>query len=448
MRLMSAVGGALQALSGSKTRSVLSALGIVIGVAAVIVTTSIGAGTERRVAEQIELLGANLVLVRSGSVTSAGARLGAGARMTLTQGDAAAIAEEIDAVEIAGVVWWAGGQAIHNNRNWGTRIHGVDPGFLAARNWFAEQGRMFSDDDVAMTRKVALIGRTIAEELYGEEDPIGQVIRLRNVPFRVIGVLEAKGHSLGGDDHDDVIYIPISTARTTVTIAARLSERPVSAIAGTQRFGAVQIASEAGVAATLRRPPQAGQIKPDVVSAILVRVSDPERIEEAVAEIGRLLRQRHRLSEATPDDFRVRSLAEVGRVQQATSETLSIVLAAIATVSLIVGGIGIMNIMLVSVAERHGEIGLRMAVGARRRDVAQQFLVEAGTLSLAGGILGVAAGVGGSAVAARALDLDFVVGIAPTVVALVVSVGVGLIFGLYPAMRAAGLDPAAALRQG
>jgi ABC-type antimicrobial peptide transport system permease subunit len=177
-------------------------------------------------------------------------------------------------------------------------------------------------------------------------------------------------------------------------------------------------------------------------------VSDPERIEEAVAEIGRLLRQRHRLSEATPDDFRVRSLAEVGRVQQATSETLSIVLAAIATVSLIVGGIGIMNIMLVSVAERHGEIGLRMAVGARRRDVAQQFLVEAGTLSLAGGVLGVAAGVGGSAVAARALDLDFVVGIAPTVVALVVSVGVGLIFGLYPAMRAAGLDPAAALRQG
>ncbi|HJS33013.1 MAG TPA: ABC transporter permease [Alphaproteobacteria bacterium] len=449
MRLVTAIGGALRALAGNKTRSALSALGIVIGVSAVIVTASIGAGTQRRVAEQIELLGANLVSVRSGSAITAGARLGAGARMTLTQDDAAAIAAEIDAVAISGVVWWAGGQAIHGNRNWVTPIHGIDPEYLAARNWTAEHGRLISGSDVEATRKVALLGRTVADELYGDEDPVGQIVRLRNVPFQVVGVLEAKGHSLGGQDHDDIVFVPISTARSTVTITAAASQRPVSAIAGTQRYtGAVQVAPPAGVASTLRRPPQAGQIKPNVVSAILVRVSDPEHIDGAIAEISRLLRQRHRLADSAPDDFRVRSLAEAARVQQASSETLSIMLAAIAAVSLLVGGIGIMNIMLVSVAERRGEIGLRMAVGARRRDILQQFLIEAATLAFAGGLIGVTAGVGGSIVAARLLDLDLVIALAPTLTALLVSAAVGVAFGLYPALRAARLDPAVALRQG
>jgi putative ABC transport system permease protein len=430
---------AFAALRSNKLRSLLTMLGIIIGVAAVIIMVAIGTGTRLRIAEQIERLGANLLMIIPGTVTTSGARMGAGTRPTLTQDDLEAIEREIDGVAHAGAIWWTGGQAIYGASNWSTRIHGVTPGFLAARDWGVIAGRQLDEDDVERVAKVAFVGRTVVEKLFGEEDPLGKSIRLRNVPFTVAGVLESKGQNLQGQDQDDIIYVPLTTARNRLAPPRFAETRPASAITGRV------VANNVTVTTATRRTAIINQVRVDTVSAILVKAVDAEAVKFVDQDIAALLRERHRINAFGPDDFQIRDLSEVARAQQAAAATMAAMLATIAGVSLLVGGIGIMNIMLVSVTERRKEIGLRMAVGARRRDILRQFLVEAVALALIGGVVGIILGVFGSSTAASLVDVVPVVEPVAIIVSFVFSGLVGIVFGYYPALRAAKLDPIVAL---
>jgi putative ABC transport system permease protein len=438
MNPLSGLPIAFTALRNNKLRSLLTMLGIIIGVAAVIVMVAIGAGTRTRIAEQIERLGANMLMIVPGAVTTAGARMGAGTRPTLTQEDLDAILREVDGVAEAGAVWWTGGQAIYDANNWTTRIHGVTPGFLAARDWGVISGRPLDDDDVEQVAKVAFVGRTVVEKLFGEEDPIGKNIRLRNVPFVITGVLESKGQNLQGQDQDDIIYVPLTTARNRLAPPRIGTVVPTSALTG-------KTTSNVTVTMTLRRAAIVNQVRVDTVSAIFVKAVDAIAVPYVDAEITAVLRERHRIRPGADDDFQIRDLSEVARAQQAAAATMSAMLATIAGVSLLVGGIGIMNIMLVSVTERRKEIGLRMAVGARRRDILRQFLVEAVALALIGGVVGIALGIVGSSMAANFVEVRPVIEPLAIVVSFAFSGLVGIVFGYYPAMSASKLDPIVAL---
>jgi putative ABC transport system permease protein len=399
---------ALRALAVNKLRSALTMLGIVIGVGAVIVMIAVGAGAQARVEEQIRALGSNLLLVMSGATTAGGVRLGFGSNFTLSEDDAIAINREIpDAV--AAPALRGSAQIIWGNSNWSTQIYGTTPEYLEARQWPLAAGRAFEPAEMSGAGKVCLIGATVAKQLFGGADPLDQVIRVRRVPFTVIGVLETKGQSLMGTDQDDLVLMPISTARTRVLGSSN---------AARQR----------------------------AVGVIWVKVADGLDTRVVEGQVRSLLRQRHRLQPGADDDFSLRNLQEVMAAQEASSRVLALLLAAVASVSLLVGGIGIMNIMLVSVTERTREIGLRMAVGARTRDILGQFLVEAVTLSLIGGLIGVALGMGASFAIANFFGWRVL--LSPEAIGLAVAFAfvIGVFFGFYPARKAARLNPVEALR--
>jgi putative ABC transport system permease protein len=444
MNALAGIRIAIDAIRQNALRSMLTMLGITIGIAAVIIMVAVGTGSQRRVQQQIESLGANLIMVRPGSASIGGIKLGAGTRSSLTEDDAIAIRREIDTVAAAGVIWWSGGQAVHGNRNWRVRIHGVDPDYLMARNRTIIRGRPFSREDVQRVAKVAFLGRRVVKELFGSEDPIGAIIQLRNVPFTVAGVLDTKGQTLTGRSEDNVIYVPISTAR--VAFARTLVARP-SAVSAITRYTAGGSAQTAPLLAPPRRQTLLKEIRARSVSAIFVQARDAEAVPIVQREITDLLRQRHGLWPRDANDFRIRDLTVVAKARKASTDILAAMLAAIAGISLLVGGIGIMNIMLVSVTERRREIGLRMALGARRADVLRQFLIEATMLSIAGGLAGVVFGLAGASLVADAIGVEAAVEPLPVLAAFLFAGSVGIIFGYYPARRASRLDPIVALRR-
>jgi putative ABC transport system permease protein len=399
---------AVRALRVNKLRSALTMLGIVIGVGAVITMVAVGAGAQARVAEQIRSLGSNMIIVLSGSAVAGGVRMGSGSQLTITEDDAWAIQRELPAVVAAAPTSRGGAQVVYGNLNWATGVQGVTLEFFTAREWDVADGRLFSQEDIDGAGKVALLGQTVAATLFGESDPLGQVIRIKNVPFTVIGLLQRKGQTTFGQDQDDTVLIPLSTAKKKVLGASQANARSVGSIA--------------------------------------VKVGDGQAMAEAEQEIRGLLRQRHRLQTFQDDDFGIRNLTEVLQSQEASSRVLTLLLAAIASVSLLVGGIGIMNIMLVSVTERTREIGLRMAVGARARDILLQFLVEAVTLSLIGGLVGITAGLVSSYAIAHFAQWRTLVSTQAVVVAFFFAAAVGVFFGFYPARKASHLNPIDALR--
>ncbi len=398
---------ALRSLRVNALRSALTMLGIIIGVAAVITMVAVGAGAQDRVTAQIESLGANLIIIFNGSASSGGARMGAGSNQSLTEGDAEAL-RGIDAIEAAAPMVRKNLQMVNGNLNWSSSTQGTTPDYLVAREWAVAAGRSFGPEEVRSAAKVVLLGGTVAENLFPDSDALGASVRLNKVPFTVIGLLAEKGQNSSGQDQDDIALIPISTAKKRVF--------------GRQRG------------------------RPDSVSMILVKVREAERMAEAEEQVNEMLRVRHRIGPGQTDDFSVRNLSEIMATREASSRILSILLAAVASVSLLVGGIGIMNIMLVSVTERTREIGLRMAVGARRRDILVQFLVEAVTLSLIGGLIGIALGIGASVAIARLADWPVLIQSSSLVIAFVFAGAVGIFFGFYPARKAAQLDPIDALR--
>jgi len=397
-----------RALRVNKLRSALTMLGIIIGVAAVIAMVGVGAGAQARVAEQIQSLGSNLIIVLSGSVTSSGIRLGTGSQLTISEDDSAAIAREVPLVQASAPSVRGTAQVVYGNLNWATVIQGVTQDYFEAREWPVTDGRAINPEDVEGATKIALLGQTTALNLFGESEPLGQIIRIKKVPFTVVGVLSRKGQNSWGQDQDDVILIPISTAKKKVL----------------------------GVS----------QANPRAVGSISIKVRADEDMAEAENQIRALLRQRHRLQPFQDDDFWLRNLSEVLQTQEESSKVMTYLLAAIASVSLLVGGIGIMNIMLVSVTERTREIGLRMAVGARRRHILLQFLIEAITLSLIGGIIGIALGLGGSRAISYFAEWRTLVAPESIVIAFGFAAGIGIFFGFYPARKASRLDPIEALR--
>jgi putative ABC transport system permease protein len=399
---------ALRALAVNKLRSGLTMLGIIIGVAAVIVMVAVGAGAQARVEEQIRALGSNLLLILSGARTQGGVRLAVGSSYTLSEDDALAINREIQEATAAPALR-GGAQVIWGNGNWSTQIYGTTPEYLAVREWRLASGRIFEPAEMSGAGKVCIVGQTVVRELFGGDDPVGQVVRIKRVPFTVIGVLENKGQSMMGSDQDDIILIPIATARSRVLGAANLA-------------------------------------KQRAVSTIWVKVADGYDTQAAETQVRALLRQRHRLQPGAEDDFSLRNLAEVMAAQEASSRVLALLLAAVASVSLVVGGIGIMNIMLVSVTERTREIGLRMAVGARTRDILGQFLVEAITLSLIGGLAGVLLGVGSALLVAQFAGWQIQLSGNAVALAVAFAFAIGVFFGFYPARKAARLNPVEALR--
>ena len=399
---------ALRALAINKLRSALTMLGIVIGVGAVIVMIAVGAGAQKRVEEQIRALGSNLLLVMPGATTAGGVRMGFGSSSTLTEDDVAAINREIPDA-LAAPALRGSAQVIWGNANWSTQVFGITGEYLDVRQWPLAAGRVFESAETASAAKVCLIGSTVARQLFADADPVGETIRIKRVPFTVIGVLETKGQSLMGTDQDDVILMPISTARTRVI---------GSASAAKQRS----------------------------IGTIWVKAADGVDAASVESQVRALLRQRHRLQPGADDDFSMRNLAEVMAAQEASSRVLALLLAAVASVSLLVGGIGIMNIMLVSVTERTREIGLRMAVGARTRDILGQFLVEAVTLSLIGGLIGVALGIGAAMAIAAFAGWRIAISTEAIVLAVAFAFVIGVFFGFYPARKAARLNPVEALR--
>jgi putative ABC transport system permease protein len=407
-KVIPAVKIAFRALRINKLRSALTMLGIIIGVAAVIAMVAIGSGATARIQEQIASIGSNLIIVLPGSITSSGIRLGSGNSVTLTQDDARAIMAESPAVAAAAPTSRGGAQIVYGNNNWATQIQGATPDYLTIRDIQVDAGASFTQQDVDSAAKVALLGKTVADNLFNGLDPVGQVIRIKSVPFTVVGTLAPKGQSPSGQDQDDVIVMPISTAKKKVL----------------------------GVS----------QANANSVGTILVQARAPELMTQAEEQVRTLLRQRHRLQPSQEDDFTVRNLEEVFAAQETSARVMSILLAAIASVSLIVGGIGIMNIMLVSVTERTKEIGLRQAVGAKTKDILSQFLVEAVALSILGGVIGIALGTGASLLISYLAGWSTLVSPASILLAFVFSGLVGVFFGYYPARKAAYLDPIDALR--
>jgi putative ABC transport system permease protein len=399
---------AFRALRMNKLRSSLTMLGIIIGVAAVIATVAIGSGATQRIQEQIASVGSNLIIVLPGSTTSSGLRMGSGNAVTLSEADAKDLVAQCPDIALATPTVRGGAQVVFENNNWATIIFGATPDYLIIRDLSMADGVAFSQQDVIGATKVALLGKTVVNNLFGDADPIGQTIRIKQVPFTVVGVLTPKGQSSNGQDQDDVILLPISTAKRKVI----------------------------GIK----------QANADAVDVIMMQAKSSNQMQPAQDEAEALLRQRHHLSPAEADDFSIRNLQEIFAAQEASSSIMSLMLAGVASVSLIVGGIGIMNIMLVSVRERTREIGLRQAVGAKVQDILTQFLVEAVTLAIVGGFVGVLLGIGASTVISRLAGWNTVVGPGAVALAVFFSALVGIGFGYYPARKAAYLDPIEALR--
>ncbi len=403
MRIGPTFNVAYRALRRNKMRSVLTALGIIIGVGAVIAMVGIGNGAKAQVEAQIASLGENVILVFSGSTTSSGIRTGWGGAGTLKIEDAEAIRREVPGVIGVSEEVVSTTQVAAGNQNWFTRIYGESADYFDIRQWPLADGAPFTAQDVRSANKVCVVGRTTATQIYGNENPIGQILRIKNVPFTITGVLTPKGLSPQGVDQDDIVVMPYTSAMKRV-------------IGGT----------------TLRN--------------INVQIGDPSQIPAAQQQIISLLRQRHNIRPGRDDDFTVRTQQEIAETATATSRVMTVLLGAIAGVSLLVGGIGIMNIMLVSVTERTREIGVRMAVGARGNDILTQFLIEAVTLSSVGGIIGIISGIGASSVLSSYAHWPTLISIGSIAIAFLFSAAVGVFFGFYPARKAAALDPIEALR--
>lgn len=403
MRMDSTVRIAFRALQRNKLRSVLTALGIIIGVAAVVAMVSIGNGAKAQVEEQIASLGENVILIFSGSVTSSGIRTGWGNAGTLKIEDADAIRREVPGVIAVSEEVISTSQVSAGNQNWFTRIYGESPEYFDIRQWPLSDGAIFTPQDVRSANKVCVIGRTTASQIFGSESPIGQVLRIKGVPFLITGVLTPKGLSPQGTDQDDIVIMPYTSAMKRV-------------LGGT----------------TLR--------------GINVQVASPDDLGPAQDQVTELLRQRHNIRAGRDDDFTVRNQQEIAETATATSRVMTLLLGAIASVSLVVGGIGIMNIMLVSVTERTREIGVRLAVGAHGRDILTQFLIEAVSLSLVGGVIGILLGLGTSRVLSVVAHWPTLISVPSIIAAFFVSAAVGIFFGFYPARQAAQLDPIEALR--
>ncbi|HYS94130.1 MAG TPA: ABC transporter permease [Candidatus Acidoferrales bacterium] len=399
---------ALRALRVNKLRSTLTMLGIIIGVGAVIAMVAIGSGAQARVAEQLQALGANMIFVFPGSTTSGGLRAGAGSSISLTEEDAWTIQRDVQGVVVAAPTMRGSGQLVWGNLNWSTMIVGVTPEYFDARDWPTTSGRVFTQEDVDGAAKVAILGQTVAQSLFGDTDPIGQTVRVKKLLCTVVGVLDSKGQNTFGQDQDDVIVIPLTTAKRKVLGVSLANARTVNGIS--------------------------------------IKVADSEDLKEVQQHIRDLVRQRHRLQPGQDDDFGIRSAAEMVQTKDEQAQLMTKLLMSIASVSLLVGGIGIMNIMLVSVTERTREIGLRMAVGARGRDILTQFLVEALTVALIGGSIGVVAGLTASFALAYFGEWRTVISPAAMLLAFTFSGLIGIFFGFYPARKAAGLNPIDALR--
>jgi putative ABC transport system permease protein len=397
---------AFKALGRNKMRSGLTMLGIIIGVSAVIAMIAIGSGAKVRIQEQIASMGSNLLIVLSGSATSGGFRWGSGSVPTLTVEDAKAIASELSAVKYSAPVLQGVTQVVSGNQNWSTITYGSTPEALLIRDWPVIKGRSLTQPDVDGAAKVCLLGQTVVDNLFGEMDPIGQVVRIKKFPFTVVGVLSGKGQTTWGQDQDDVVYVPLTTGQRLLF----------------------------------------GQQFPGMVRSISVQATGPDTMKLAEEQITQLLRQRHRIRANQDNDFSVRNLTEAMSAAEESAKVMSILLGAIASISLLVGGIGIMNIMLVSVTERTREIGIRMAVGARGRDILWQFLVEALVLSLIGGIIGILLGVGASKLISQMFKWPTLISINALLLSFSFAGGVGIFFGFYPARKAANLDPIEALR--
>jgi putative ABC transport system permease protein len=406
--MLAALRSALRALASNKLRSVLTMLGIIIGVGAVITMIAVGRGATERVQEQMKGLGSNIMLVLPGGVTQGGVRLGAQTGQALTEEDVVAIAREIPEVQVAAPSMRTSAQVVSGNTNWSTSIFGTTNDHLEARDWPLAGGRAFEAAEMQGSAKVAIIGQTVAQQLFGDEDPLDQVVRVKKVPVTIVGLLEKKGQNSMGQDQDDVVIVPISTFRNRI---------------------------QGGGAGRLKR-----------VNAISVKVREGQSMKAAEEGIKELLRQRFKVQPGADDPFSIRNLTEILQAQEASSRVMTLLLAAVAGISLVIGGIGIMNIMLVSVTERTREIGLRMAVGARGKDILAQFLIEAVTLSLIGGAIGVL--VGGIATWAVGYFAGWQVSM--TMPSILLAAGfsafVGIFFGFYPARRASKLLPIQALR--
>lgn len=408
MSLWDSMGIAIRALRTNLLRSVLTTLGIVIGVASVIILVAVGTGASSEVDKQIKALGTNMLVVFPGSRRVMGRAGGAGTDIPLSEVDVAGIRDRVRGVVAVSGQIDDSGSVVRGNANWTTSLDGVHAEYTTVRDWPVAAGRDIELADVRTGAKVALIGATVAKEVFAGEDPVGAAVRIKNVPFEVIGVLAPKGQSVMGRDQDDVVLMPITTARLRV----------------------------AGKS----------QVQTDRVGRIYVKVDPGADMAEVQEDIESFLRQRRKTRPGAEDSFSVRNLAETMKARSEVLTTLSYLLAATSVISLIVGGIGIMNIMLVSVTERTREIGLRMAVGARRRDIMMQFLVEAVSLCLLGGLIGIAAGVSASAVIAFAANWPVLVSPAVLGGALAAAAATGICFGLFPARRAAHLNPIDALR--
>jgi len=398
---------AVYALLRNKLRSFLTTLGVIIGVSAVIAMVAIGEGAKVQVEQSFASMGANLLIVQSGTTSTGGARGGFGSLPTLTWEDLKAIQTEIPSVRYAAPVLRATAQVLTEDQNWTTSVTGTTPEYFEIRNWPVARGALFSQSEIDGGAKVALLGQTVVDKLYGSYvDPVGQMVRIMNVPFQIVGVLAKKGQSSMGQDYDDAVFVPQTTFQAKIQ-------------GGLQKY---------------------------IAGLIFVGATSSETTARAQAQITNLLRDRHHIQPGADDDFSIRNLTEMASAQQEGTETMTTLLASIAAVSLLVGGIGIMNIMLVSVTERTREIGLRMAVGAKPRDILAQFLVEALTLSLAGGFLG--AGLGVVSAYRLAFQFNWPTLVRPDIILVAVgfSALVGVGFGLYPALKASRLDPINALR--
>ncbi|HVB57544.1 MAG TPA: ABC transporter permease [Candidatus Acidoferrales bacterium] len=403
MNLREVIRVALRALARNKMRTILTMLGIIIGVAAVICTVAIGQGAGQQVQRQIQDLGTNMLIIFAGSVNSGGVRMGSQATKTLTADDAEAIMQHVPSIVAISPGLGAGVQIVNGNQNWATRADGASAEYFQIRNWPVVEGSAFSKRDVDSASNVCVIGKTVATQLFGDDDPVGKVVRVEKIPFRVLGLLATKGQSTFGQDQDDTIIMPYTTLQKKIVGISWLQ-------------------------------------------TITAEVDTQADIPVAQQQIAELLRQRHRLRSSADNDFIIRSPDELAQMAGAITRILTLLLGSIASVSLLVGGIGIMNIMLVSVTERTREIGVRMAVGATEEDVQRQFLSEAVVLSSLGGVIGIVLGMAASILVSSALHWPTVVSPLSVLIAVFFSAAVGIFFGYYPARKAARLDPIEALR--